>query len=245
MAWIWAFRLFLACQALVFLGCDYEEHARGQEAAAQALKSCSAGDQEACTELGEMYERGSGVRRSSDDAIRYYRPACEEGILRACNKLGLIYLGDFDLPADYGKVQKYLRNNCEAGYVDSCYNLAAFYHNPERGNDSAKARRLWQPLCEEQTGLEKDGVLKACVAFAAVLSFNAENEAVRDWPKASSLFLRACDGGEPGGCMLLGMHYLNGAPGLEKDVDKGLSLLQRACEEGMNDACNDLKQHGQ
>lgn len=137
---IFVFKLVLACQVIVCFGCGYAEHERREQAAASALESCSAGDQVACTELGEMYQLGRGVTRSSKEAIRYYRPACDEGVLRACNKLGLIYQGDFDLPADFGKVQSYLRDACEAGYTDSCYNLAAFYHNPKLGNDSRQAR---------------------------------------------------------------------------------------------------------
>ena len=50
-----------------------------------------AGDQYACTCLGEMYRRGRGVYRNKSTAVKWCRKAAEQGYADAQFNLGMMY----------------------------------------------------------------------------------------------------------------------------------------------------------
>ena len=62
----------------------------------------------------------------------------------------------------------------------------------------------------------------------------------KDYAKAVTLFQKACDGGDMGGCSSLGWMYGNGH-GVAKDYAKAVTLYQKACKGGADDACKALQ----
>lgn len=60
--------------------------------------------------------------------------------------------------------------------------------------------------------------------------------------KALFYYSMACDGGDRYGCRFAGSMYTYGAIDVQRDVVRGMSLLNLACEEGEPTACNYLAQ---
>ena len=60
-----------------------------------------------------------------------------------------------------------------------------------------------------------------------------------DYQKAAQLCQKACDGGEAGGCVALGVSYQNGQ-GVKQDYQKAAQLYQKACDSGNAFGCANL-----
>ena len=58
----------------------------------------------------------------------------------------------------------------------------------------------------------------------------------KDPARAAPYFLKACNAGEPRGCVDLGVLTANGT-GVPKDDARALLLYQRACNGGYEEAC--------
>ena len=65
---------------------------RFQDAARHWRRAAGRGDPEAAFRVGELYERGEGVRRSVGDAAHWYRKAAERGHVTAQGRLGRMLL---------------------------------------------------------------------------------------------------------------------------------------------------------
>ncbi|WP_130471769.1 tetratricopeptide repeat protein [Candidatus Magnetaquicoccus inordinatus] len=59
------------------------------------------GDCNAQCSLGKMYERGEGVLRDGNEAVKWYRLAAEQGDDHAQRALGFIYANGRGVPIDY------------------------------------------------------------------------------------------------------------------------------------------------
>ena len=82
------------------------------------------------------------------------------------------------------------------------------------------------------------------VLFSIVFSkdlIESGNEAYKkgDYQKATQLFQKACDSGEAGGCLGLGLLYKNGQ-GVNQDYQKAAQLFQKACDSGVAEGCFNL-----
>lgn len=62
--------------------------------------------------------------------------------------------------------------------------------------------------------------------------------APEDKLKATTFFLKACDGGIPDGCTTSGYFFFNGEGNVAKDPVKGVENMERACAMGHVDGCD-------
>ena len=60
-----------------------------------------------------------------------------------------------------------------------------------------------------------------------------------DYQKAAELYQKACDGGDAGGCLNLGVLYKIGQ-GVKQDYQKAAQLSQKACDSGEAKGCFNL-----
>ena len=82
--------------------------------------------------------------------------------------------------------------------------------------------------------------------LAAAVSLPAENfdkgmEAYTksNYPEASRIFGKTCDGGDAEGCYMLGKMHLAGK-GVPKDASKAVGLLKKSCDGGSGGGCYSL-----
>jgi TPR repeat protein len=94
------------------------------------------------------------------------------------------------------------------------------------------------PIASEEAARCEGGDAAACNS-AGKLYARGERVAL-DYQRADTLFLRACDLGEPDGCYQAGMLVTGGTLGDPPDFGRALGLYQRACDGGVAGACTNL-----
>src|SRR5690606_34539477 len=112
----------------------------------------------------------------------------------------------------------------------------------------------WAKMAEDGQGVElsperqaalltlgcNDGDANACYRLGKRLLGTAEHSAnAANLAAAHDLFDRACTGGDPSGCLELGIEAKTGRIGT-KDVVKAVSWLTRACDHELGTGCYEL-----
>lgn len=79
--------------------------------------------------LAVMLDRGLGVRRDPDEAIRWYNAAANAGHPRAMLNIGYAYAKGEGLRQDYGQARLYFERAAAKNLAEAQYNLGLIYEN--------------------------------------------------------------------------------------------------------------------
>lgn len=122
------------------------------------LAQARAGDPVAQRLLGARYERGNGVRRSYENAARWYRSAALKGDVIAQRNMGYMYESGVLGEKDYAEAEKWYRQAAERGDTESQRSLAYLYGSGMLGSvdqieaakwrDRAEGRSVTDPAAE-------------------------------------------------------------------------------------------------
>jgi hypothetical protein len=139
-----------ACMALAQAAEKTRDFAR---AAHLYLKACDGRAATGCTELGLLYNRGSGVTPDIAQAALYYKRGCDLGDMSGCSNLGTVYeFGSIGFPDPARAVDLYKRA-CSNAHLDGCAHLL---RTPGAApQDKARARELLAKACDA-------GIARAC-----------------------------------------------------------------------------------
>jgi TPR repeat protein len=208
---------------LLKLGCDLGdgegcyllalELGNTQYGAAAYKEACDGGNALACTNLGWMYERGTGVPVDHEAALRLYKRGCDGSACTGPNNTGCINLGRM--------------------YRDGT-------GIPQ---DLARANRIFRELCDrrprENDEQDASNLSRAC-SLAGTASLLGHGTP-RDIPLALNLLEKGCAAGDTFGCFNLAVTYDNG-DGVPQDKARALTYYRRACDKGDEEACGKVKQ---
>ncbi|MCB1924122.1 MAG: sel1 repeat family protein [Gammaproteobacteria bacterium] len=125
---------------------------------------------------------------------------------------------------------QYLGQAAEKGNADAEYLLGFILDNAD---DNESARRHYLSAAEKGS---------ADAAYALGTMYSSGDGVERNYDTAVDWYQRASDAGHGGASETLGLAYLEGGLGLNKDEDKARSLLQRASELGVPSANSTLHQ---
>ena len=89
------------------------------------------GNAESQYHLGVMYQRGDGVFRDYNEAVKWYRKSAEQGHSDAQYNLGIMYERGHGVPQDYKEAVKWYKKSAEQGESLAQYNLGVVYGNGE------------------------------------------------------------------------------------------------------------------
>ena len=227
-----------AGQAALF---DKRDH---PDALALYQRACDHHHWVACSRLA--YVRASGLDGGVMDlatAVPLYERSCDHYELDACNNLGAIYAAGNGIAQDATKAKAYYQRACDGGNASGCKNLVAPIvpvRPPPTPTDGSQDETACEPL---------EGTAQAAcfnnigVAYEKGWTSNRKRRTglKQDKTKAAALYRKACDLGEPSGCVNLGSAMFLGG-GVDKDVPTGLKLLHGACfTDGNQVACDYLK----
>ena len=87
----------------------------------------NAGDAEAQTELGRLYDRGLGVQKDDLTALAWFRKAAEKGYARAQNAVGSFYASGRGVEKNDSEAVNWYRKAAEQGYAPAQANLGVRY----------------------------------------------------------------------------------------------------------------------
>lgn len=198
------------------------------------IAACERGQAESCTRLGDMLSQGLAMPRSDARALRAYERACVVGDASGCAAAGGLILRTRSLPRDASTAASYLDRGCAGHEPEACVKLAALYETGQGVSPSIEqATRLLTGACD-------GGYVQGCTKLGELLMMTADKAPQAD-VRAATLYWQGCGGGDMRGCMLLGSAYLDGQ-GLVVDIERGESLLMRACLAGVESGCARLTQ---
>jgi TPR repeat protein len=174
--------------------------------AAQALKEVyDAGVKKAAVILGEMYERGIGVERDQDAALKWYRIGAEFGDPEAILCLANVQASGFgDTPPDAGKAMKLAKQAADMGYSPAMIFIGQAYLSGRQGvaQDVAAAIKAFGAAAEV-------GDRQAMLALGETYLGNAPGLTPND---RSGLFWirKAADRESPKAMLILSKFYAEG-----------------------------------
>src|SRR5882757_6154816 len=120
---------------------------------------CNGGDLAQCSNLGEAYERGTGVPVDLPKAAELYRKACDGNNTRGCLMLGTAYASGRGVAKDDAQASALLGKGCDNGDIDAC--AAACDHgdairclrvgvlSATGGKDFGRAAAFFRKACDQ------------------------------------------------------------------------------------------------
>ena len=88
--------------------------------AAALQRACGDGDAKACSRLGTMYYKGSGVGKDLVRAEELYEQSCDGGEAAACAYAGYMYSVGAGVKKSASAARRFYSQACEGGYTKAC-----------------------------------------------------------------------------------------------------------------------------
>lgn len=190
------------------------------------LRAADAGEYRAATTLGWMYEKGFGVVRSEDDALRWYRRAArgEDALAQAnLGRLLLTLQGDEALP----EAREMFERSAARGEAAGQYNLGLLFFDGASVLRDERGACAWFLQAAQQGHLGGQIALALCLARGA--GVEQDLEAARGW------LAEAAVSGDPIGNFYLGRLLAQGEGGPVDQV-QALAAYRVAAAAGHREA---------
>lgn len=118
-------------------------------------QGCTAGDGEACKDLGLIYGNGLGFPQDIPRAVEYFSKSCNQGNARGCFDLGVSYKSGKGVTQDYAHAVALFSQSCDGGDAKGCEALGLMYDlGIGVARDTLHAVTLYSKACD---GGDADG----------------------------------------------------------------------------------------
>jgi TPR repeat protein len=105
---------------------------------------------EGCTNLGYLYEHGTGLPKDERLAKDYYQRSCDAKLPIGCQNLGNVYDAGRVVPQDHKKAAELYKKSCDLGSSGGCNNLGLKYeYGTGVPKSEARALDLYKKACEK------------------------------------------------------------------------------------------------
>ena len=227
------------CEAQAWDRCAEAGHAAqraGDDTRARTLltAACEAGQGQACTTAGTLFEDGRGGVADPDAAYAHYAAACEADDSEGCARQGEMALQGRGTASDLPLAAALLRRACADDEARACGRLGTMI---ERGLAEPRSkretpRRLYAHACDGGFG-------RGCLWLGdRVRRGTLQREP--DPAAAAVAYERACEADEPEGCLRLAEAYEVG-DGVAEDRERARRFAQDACAQGLSRACASVR----
>lgn len=165
--------------------------------------------------------KDSFVSEDWGNALKWNTKAAEIGTQEekgnANNNLGLMYKYGNGVPMDYEKAKEYFKRAIDFGYAPACFGLGKLLNNKEDAFSvflqGAKMGNL------------------SCLTEIGNYYYEGIAPVEKDYDKAVYCYQKAAEAGNATAIFNLALCYLKGH-GVEKNINKGKSLLQQSAQKG-------------
>ncbi|KAM4640633.1 cytochrome c oxidase assembly factor 7 [Discoglossus pictus] len=175
------------------------------------------------------FQNEEEVKEYLDNLGTEYSYQCyREKLPDGCHRLAEYFEG---IKKDFVEAAKILKTNCaESAQSESCYKLGAYYVTGKGGLpvDLKAAYDCFLKSCNK--GGKKS--IEACHNVGLLAHDGRVNGDKPDPVAARDYYTKACEGKFSASCFNLSALYLQGAPGVDKDMTKALQYSEKACELG-------------
>lgn len=203
---------------------------------AAALKSCDAGDNQACYIYGRAISAKSTTREDSIGAFERIEKACNGGVVNACYGAGRRQAMGLGVKVDLKKARGYEQRGCTGGDERACMVLKRFDTPP--------------PSAASLTGFpaEAQGKVNSALYFdpkgAEILAHYADDSYFNKDPKMKwNMKAAACEMGDAIACQDAALAFtevggFNGAG--QKDLPRAVRMAKIGCDRNHNMSCHIL-----
>ncbi|TDI94731.1 MAG: sel1 repeat family protein [Caldithrix sp.] len=150
------------------------------------LQDANEGNAPSQNRLGEMYEKGKGVKKNREEAVRWYRLAAEQGYAPAQTNLAERYRKGKGVEKNKDEAERLYRLAAEQGYIEAQCDLAIFLFNRK----GISSRSLQTGALVKDPGYKykvKGNDNKQVEAYFWISVAAAENAKCGKWQKARIL----------------------------------------------------------
>lgn len=199
-------------------------------------RGCDLGDSVACSNVAEMWENGIGKTRDPAKAYELYAKACSMGFQGGCSRAAKYQeTGTGGATKDLDAAEAAYDAGCTSQVPDACHDLANLL--AARGTSSAS--RIDQ-LNQKAFDIAKEQSKTNPYYVWMLGTYYRDGVAtVKNATKAAELFVQACEGYDPLGCIDAGRLYATGGVGLEANVELAIAQLTKACAANVDEACKE------
>ena len=208
-----------------------------EEVAARALahieQACSGGIPLACGNLAWELTSGRTFPRDRARARGLFAIGCEGNIFTSCADLAILFRDGNGGPADVVQALNYARRACDGGQLSiSCRMVGQLLSEQSEGYN-APALAAFRHACQLDDNPAQ--VSGACVQAGFHLFRHVEPMPLTE---IVALWTRACELGNSGGCLNMGLLHRDGTLGAP-NPEATVSFLRRACQLGDEAACRE------
>jgi FOG: TPR repeat, SEL1 subfamily len=185
--------------------------------------------------LGNMYEKGRGIKQDYTEAVKWYYKAAKQGLDRAQYNLAVMYEEGSGVEQDYTESLKWYHKAAEQGYSYAQYNLAHMY-DKGRGveKDYTEALRWYRKAAEQGDDLAQNNL---------ALMFENGRGVEKDYTEAMKWYYKSAEHGFDLAQYNLGKLYDYGK-GVSKDDIEAIRWYRKAAAQGNEGAKKALKRLG-
>jgi uncharacterized protein len=160
---------------------------------------------------------------------------CTRSHKDSCLKVADLFNHNKAYIKDLSKLKKTLQKACKRNTNEACFELGKLYH---RGvnlkKDYKRAEKYYNQSCTRS-------YLPACEQLYWIASYYNEGKKVKkDHQKAKGLLESSCKNGYMASCNDLGVQYLVGKNGSQKDTKLTLIYFKQACDQKFVVSCRNL-----
>ena len=203
----------------------------------EGQRTCLLGQAEACFQIGVLFYYGrDSFPRDRAKSSRAFARGCDLGDSRACNNIGAALAYGDGVGRDVENASIEFLKACRLGEALGCANLGYMTEHGEGvTRDRSRARVLYREACSS-------GDVYGCLHVALL---EAEDAGAPRAPGAALAHWRQrCDAGHDArACAFVGVMYEDGPDGIDRDEEKSLEAMTRACSLGNGPACEWVRSH--
>ena len=185
--------------------------------------AAEAGEAEAQTAMGILYQQGSGVKQDYAEAARWYRMAADQGQGDAQVFLAFLYQDGRGVPKDMGLAARWYRAAADQGDATAQLELGLLYQNGDGVPRDLVAAAQWL----ERSAVQDDPVAQ----YYTGLNYYFGRGVDQDFDQAVGWFISAADQGHDGAEYQLGQCYEFG-DGVPQDYAEAAFWYELAAEQG-------------
>lgn len=142
------FKLFFFTQILWFVSLTafancYAPNQTNEANYNRCRQDAELGDAMAQYFVGQMYRKGDGVEKNSEQALSWYRKAAEQGNRPALYNLGWMYDSGEDVPKDLEKALFWYEKAAQQGDPYAPFNIGAMYYSGRDFPKDLQKALLW------------------------------------------------------------------------------------------------------
>lgn len=203
-----------------------------KDAQAALLREAAKGNPFAQTNLGHVFQNGSGVKQDFQQAVNWYRQAANKGLDEARACLGFMYESGLGVKQDYKQAVYWLQKSAGQGCAYGQLRLGLAYENGLGvRQDYQRAANLYMKSAKHYNG-------EAQKCLGAIYEFG--HGVRKDYKQALYWYQQAADQYIAEAQVRLGLFYENGS-GVQQNYEQALKWYKKAACQGSGDAQRRIK----